>query len=122
MKVKVKAEDCKIKVIGYFHEYYLSFDNGDVLEIETGKSGLRLSPLFRLFDMIVIKDSSDRKRIVAYTQKLIDKLKEEGFDADAIVAAEYLKMFKMESLMVGTLQTISWLIEHEEHYDKERTA
>ena len=36
--------------------------------------------------------------------------------------AEGLAMFKMESLMVGTLQTISWLIEHEEHYDKERTS
>ena len=103
MKVKVKAEDCKIKVIGYFHEYYLSFDRGDVLEIETEKSGLRLSPLFRLLDMIVIKDSSDRKRIVAYTQKLIDKLKEEGFDADAIVAAEYLKMFNGEPMAMATM-------------------
>ena len=28
--------------------------------------------------------------------------------------AEGLAMFKMENLMVGTLQTISWLIEHEE--------
>ena len=36
--------------------------------------------------------------------------------------AEGLAMFKMESLMVGTLQTISWLIEHEKHYDKERLA
>lgn len=34
MKIKVKAEDCKIKVIGYFSEYYLNFDVQDVLEIE----------------------------------------------------------------------------------------
>ena len=34
MKVKVKAEDCKIKVIGYFHEYTMNFDVQDVLEIE----------------------------------------------------------------------------------------
>ena len=34
MKVKVKAEDCQIKVIGYFHEYMLNFDVQEVLEIE----------------------------------------------------------------------------------------
>lgn len=34
MKAIVKADDCKIKVIGYFHEYLLNFDKGDVLEIE----------------------------------------------------------------------------------------
>ena len=34
MKARVKAEDCKIKVITYFHEYYLNFNAGDILEIE----------------------------------------------------------------------------------------
>ena len=34
MKVRVKAEDCKIKVLGYFHEYMLNFDVQDVIEIE----------------------------------------------------------------------------------------
>ena len=34
MKAIVKAEDCKIKVIGYFHEYELNFNVGDILEIE----------------------------------------------------------------------------------------
>ena len=34
MKARVNAEDCKIKVVGYFHEYFLNFDKGDVLEIE----------------------------------------------------------------------------------------
>ena len=34
MKVKVKAENCTIKVYGYFHDYNLSFSKGDVLEIE----------------------------------------------------------------------------------------
>lgn len=34
MKIRVQAEDCKIKVIGYFHEYMLNFDVQDVIEIE----------------------------------------------------------------------------------------
>ena len=34
VKARVKAEDCKIKVIGYFHEYMLNFDVQDVIEIE----------------------------------------------------------------------------------------
>ena len=34
MKVRVKTEYCKIKVITYFHEYFLNFNKGDVLEIE----------------------------------------------------------------------------------------
>lgn len=33
MEITVKAENCRIKVKGYFHEYYLQFDKGDVLEI-----------------------------------------------------------------------------------------
>ena len=41
MKVKVKAEDCTIKVIGYFHEYLLNFDKGDVLEIEIDDEKLK---------------------------------------------------------------------------------
>ena len=43
MKVRVKAEDCKIKVIGYFHEYLLNFDMGDVLEIEIDDEKLKES-------------------------------------------------------------------------------
>ena len=34
MKARVKVEYCKIKVITYFHEYFLTFSKGDVLEIE----------------------------------------------------------------------------------------
>ena len=41
MKVRVKAEDCMIKVIGYFHEYLLGFDKGDVLEIEIDDEKLK---------------------------------------------------------------------------------
>ena len=43
MKARVKAEDCKIKVIGYFHEYLLNFDMGDVLEIEIDDEKLKES-------------------------------------------------------------------------------
>jgi hypothetical protein len=41
MKARVKAEDCKIKVIGYLHEYLLNFDKGDVLEIEIDDEELK---------------------------------------------------------------------------------
>ena len=34
MKARVKAEYCKIKVTTYFHEYFLNFNKGDVLEIK----------------------------------------------------------------------------------------
>ena len=32
--MKVKAKNCKIKVTTYFNEYYLNFNEDDVLEIE----------------------------------------------------------------------------------------
>lgn len=41
MKARVKAEDCKIKVITYLHEYFLNFDKGDVLEIEIDDEKLK---------------------------------------------------------------------------------
>jgi hypothetical protein len=41
MKARVKASDCKIKVITYFHEYYLNFNAGDILEIEIDEKGCR---------------------------------------------------------------------------------
>ena len=86
----------------YFPE--VTFENSPMeVELKVKHSGMHLSPMFRLLDMIVIKDPSDRKRIVAYTKKLIDKLKEEGFDADARVAEEYLKMFNGESIAMATM-------------------
>lgn len=41
MTARVKAEDCKIKVITYFHEYFLNFNKGDVLEIEIDDEKLK---------------------------------------------------------------------------------
>ena len=41
MKIRVKAEDCKIRVIGYFHEYDLNFDKDDILEIEIDDEKLK---------------------------------------------------------------------------------
>lgn len=41
MKAIVKAEDCKVKVITYFHEYYLNFNAGDILEIEIEEKGCK---------------------------------------------------------------------------------
>ena len=82
----------------------VTFENSPMeVEFNVKHSGMHLSPMFRLLDMIVIKDPSDRKRIVTYTKKLIDKLKEEGFDADARVAEEYLKMFNGESIAMATM-------------------
>ena len=82
----------------------VTFENSPIeVELKVKHSGMHLSPMFRLLDMIVIKDPSDRKRIIAYTKKLIDKLKEEGFDADARVAEEYLKMFNGESIAMATM-------------------
>ena len=43
MKARVKAEDCKIKVITYFQEYFLNFNKGDVLEIEIDDEKLKES-------------------------------------------------------------------------------
>ena len=41
MKAIVRAEDCKIRVIGYFHEYDLNFNKDDILEIEVEDDKLK---------------------------------------------------------------------------------
>ena len=41
MKVRVEAEDCKIRVIGYFNEYDLNFNKDDILEIEIDDEKLK---------------------------------------------------------------------------------
>lgn len=41
MKVRVRAEDCKIRVIGYFSEYDLDSHKADVLEIEIDDEKLK---------------------------------------------------------------------------------
>jgi hypothetical protein len=46
------------------------------------------------------------KRIVGYTKKLIDNLKEEGFDADARVAEDYLKAFNGEQVGMATMDDV----------------
>ena len=85
----------------------VAFENSPMeVELRMKQSGLRLSPMFRLLDMIVIKDTSDRKRIVAYTKKLIEKLKEEGFNADARVVEDYLRMFNGEPIAMATMDEV----------------
>lgn len=82
----------------------MTFENSpQEVELKIKKNGLHFSPMFRLLGMIINKDPSDRKRIVGYTKKLIDNLKEEGFDADARVAEDYLKAFNGEQVGMATM-------------------
>ena len=82
----------------------VTFENSpQEVELKIKKNGLHFSPMFRLLGMIINKDPSDRKRIVGYTKKLIDNLKEEGFDADARVAEDYLKAFNGEQVGMATM-------------------
>lgn len=85
----------------------VTFDNSpQEVELKIKKNGLHFSPMFRLLGMIINKDPSDRKRIVGYTKKLIDNLKEEGFDADARVAEDYLKAFNGEQVGMATMDEV----------------
>lgn len=89
-----------------YHRDYpeVTFENSPMeVELKIKKNGLHFSPMFRLLGMIINKDPSDRKRIVVYTKKLIDNLKEEGFDADARVAEDYLKAFNGEQVGMATM-------------------
>jgi hypothetical protein len=85
----------------------VTFENSPMeVELKIKKNGLHFSPMFRLLGMIINKDPSDRKRIVGYTKKLIDNLKEEGFDADARVAEDYLKAFNGEQVGMATMDDV----------------
>ena len=85
----------------------VTFENSPMeVELKIKKNGLHFSPMFRLLGMIINKDPSDRKRIVGYTKKLIDNLKEEGFDADARVAEDYLKAFNGEQVGMATMDEV----------------
>ena len=85
----------------------VTFENSPMeVEINIKKNGLHFSPMFRLLGMIINKDPSDRKRIEGYTKKLIDNLKEEGFDDDARVAEDYLKAFNGEQVGMATMDEV----------------
>ena len=85
----------------------VTFENSPKeVELKIKKNGLHFSPMFRLLGMIINKDPSNRKRIVGYTKKLIDNLKEEGFDADARVAEDYLKAFNGEQVGMATMDEV----------------
>ena len=85
----------------------VTFENSPMeVEIKIKKNGLHFSPMFRLLGMIINKDPSDRNRIEGYTKKLIDSLKEEGFDDDARVAEDYLKAFNGEPVGMATMDEI----------------
>ena len=89
----------------------VTFENSPMeAELKIKKNGLHFSPMFRLLGMIINKAPSDRKRIVSYTKKLIDNLKEEGFDADSRVAEDYLKMFNGEQVGMATIDEVEIVI------------
>lgn len=89
----------------------VTFENSPMeVELKIKKNGLHFSPMFRLLGMIINKDPSDRKRIVGYTKKLIDNLKEEGFDADARVAEDYLKMLNGKQVGMATMDEVEIVI------------
>ena len=89
----------------------VTFENSPMeVELKIKKNGLHFSPMFRLLGMIINKDPYDRKRIVGYTKKLIDNLKEEGFDADARVAEDYLKAFSGEQVGMATMDEVELVI------------
>ena len=85
----------------------VTFENSPMeVELKIKKNGLHFSPMFRLLGIIINKDPFDRKRIMGYTKKLIDNLKEEGFDADARVAEDYLKAFNGEQVGMATMDEV----------------
>lgn len=89
----------------------VTFENSPMeVEIKLKKNGLHFSPMFRLLGMIINKDPSDKKRIVAYTKKLIDNLKEEGFEADARVVEDYLKAFNGEQVGMATMDEVELVL------------
>ena len=75
--------------------------------METNKDQLCFKPLFRLLDMLPYTVEDYNGRIVAYTNKLIDCLKKEGYETDAkIVENVYLEMFKGKKVAFATMDKI----------------
>ena len=92
----------------------VTFENSPMeVEIKIKKNGLHFSPMLRLLGMIINKDPSDRKRIEGYTKKLIDNLKEEGFDDDARVAEDYLKALNGEPVGMATMDEVELKLDRE---------
>ena len=71
--------------------------------LKTKKDKIHFSAMFRLLDMIVITDESKRKRIIAYTKKLIDNLNNEGYEKDARVVEGYLTKFQGGNIAMAVM-------------------
>ena len=54
------------------------------------KDRLNFTAMLRLLDMLMHSEDVDKRQMIAYTQKLIDDLKREGYVVDAKIVEGYL--------------------------------
>lgn len=54
------------------------------------KTKLCFSAIFRLLDMLIYSEDVDKRRMIAYTKKLIETLNNEGYVVDAKIVEKYL--------------------------------
>ena len=54
------------------------------------KTKLHFTAIFRLLDMLMISDNIDKRQMIAYTNKLAESLKNEGYMVDAKIVESYL--------------------------------
>ena len=54
------------------------------------KTKLHFTSMLRLLDMLMYSEDVDKRQMIAYTKKLIDDLKRDGYVVDAKIVEGYL--------------------------------
>jgi hypothetical protein len=54
------------------------------------KTRLHFTSMLRLLDMLMYSEDVDKRQMIAYTQKLINDLNQEGYVVDAKIVEGYL--------------------------------